>query len=352
MSRFARDAGRNCSASAPAGRYGAAVTGFTPRLPWTSLDVTVRAAVEEAVLASAGSAIQDARDVHGGMSPGPAAVLTTTDGQQVFVKITSSELNQRSYQLYADEIAAYRALDHLTLPMPELLSVVEHGSWIGLVLTVAGGVVPGPPWDAAAVDDVARTCRQVGAVQAPDSLPRVLERLPDLDGWEALASGSGVPPDEWHAVHARPCADLVQGWRSWTAGRALAHNDLRSDNVLRAEGRGVTLVDWNFASAAAPWLDQAQLAADVMASGVSRSLTRPAAETEGATSADALDVALGLLAGLPEDAGRFVVALAGMLRRNSTLPAHPALPTMRSWQAARADRLQPLVEALVPALLS
>jgi hypothetical protein len=34
------------------------------------------------------------------------------------------------------------------------------------------------------------------------------------------------------------------------------------------------------------------------------------------------------------------------------LPPHPALPSMRVWQAARADRLQPLVEALVPALLS
>ena len=82
------------------GRYGAAVTGFTRRLPWASLDVTVRAVVEETVLASVGSAIQDARDVHGGMSPGPAAVLTTADGQQVFVKITSSELNERSYELY------------------------------------------------------------------------------------------------------------------------------------------------------------------------------------------------------------------------------------------------------------
>jgi hypothetical protein len=335
----------------PRARYGAAVTGFTRRLPWTSLDVTVRAAVEEAVLASVGSAVQDSRDVHGGMSPGPAAVLTTTDGQQVFVKITSSELNERSYQLYADEIVAYHALAHLALPMPELLSVVEHSAWIGLVLTVAPGVVPGPPWDAAALDDVARACRQVGTVQAPGGLPPVLERLPDLDGWEALASDDD-PLDEWHAVYARRCADLVRGWRSWTAGRALAHNDVRCDNVLRAGGHGATLVDWNFASRAAPWLDVAQLAADVMASGISRGVTAGAAAPDREASTASLAAALGLLASLPEDAGRFVVALAGMLRRNSTLPPHPALPTMRAWQAARADRLQPLVEALVPGLLS
>jgi aminoglycoside phosphotransferase (APT) family kinase protein len=328
------------------------VTGFTRRLPWASLDVTVRAVVEETVLASVGSAIQDARDVHGGMSPGPAAVLTTADGQQVFVKITSSELNERSYELYADELAAYHALAHLALPMPELLSVVTHGPWIGLVLTVAPGVVPGPPWDAAALDDVAGACRQVGTVQAPDGLPPVLERLPNLDGWEALASDTGGPLDEWHAVYASPCADLVRGWRSWTAGRTLAHNDVRCDNVLRADGQGATLVDWNFASAAAPWLDLAQLAADTMASGISRSVTPGALAPEDHASTASLEAALGLLASLPEDAGRFVVALAGMLRRNSTLPPHPALPSMRVWQAARADRLQPLVEALVPALLS
>jgi hypothetical protein len=324
------------------------VTGFTRRLPWTSLDVTVRAAVEGAVLSAVGSTVQDARDVHGGMSPGPAAVLTTADGQQVFVKITTSELNERSGQLYVDEIAAYHALANLALPMPELLMVVDHGAWIGLVLTVAPGVVPGPPWDASAVDDVVDACRQVAAAQAPDGLPPVLERLPNLDGWGALASDEDGPFDEWHAVYTRPCADLVQGWRAWTAGSTLAHNDVRCDNVLRAEGRGATLVDWSSASAAAPWLDLAQLAADVMASGISRTVGATAAGDDALTAC--LEAALGILASLPEDAGRFVVALAGMLRRNSTLPPHPALPTMRAWQAARADRLQPLVEALVPAL--
>jgi hypothetical protein len=94
------------------------VAEFTRRLPWAELDIIVRAAVEETVLASVGSAVQDACDVHGGMSPGPAAVLTTIDGQQVFVKITSSGLNERSCQLYTDEISAYRTLGHLDLPMP------------------------------------------------------------------------------------------------------------------------------------------------------------------------------------------------------------------------------------------
>jgi hypothetical protein len=333
------------------GRYGAAVTGFTRRLPWTSLDGPVRAAVEETVRASLGSAVQDARDVHGGMSPGPAAALTTTDGQQVFVKITSSELNERSHELYADEISAYRTLGHLDLPMPTLLATVEHGPWLGLVLTLAPGHVPGPPWDATALEPVVRACQRVCSTVAPAAVPPVLDRLPDLDGWNALASGSSGPLAGWHASHASQCAELVSGWREWTAGRSLAHNDTRCDNVL-VDGGTATLVDWNFASAAAPWLDLAQLAADTMASGISPNGTSATGTAEDDASTADLEAALGLLTSLPEDAGRFVVALAGMLRRNSTLPPHPALPTMREWQAARAERLQPLVEVLVPALRS
>lgn len=318
------------------------MTGFTSRLRWADLDPVARGAVEQAVHSATGAVVSEALDVHGGMSPGPAAVVTTDDGQEVFVKVTSSDLNEKSCRLYRDEIAAYRALAHLELPMPTLLSVVEHGSWVGLVLTRAPGRTPGPPWDAAALSDVREASAQVSGVTAPDALPPVLHRLPQLDGWEALATDP-VPLGGWLARNAGRCADLVRGWETWTAGTTLAHNDLRCDNVVWSPDENTTLVDWNFASAAASWLDVAQLAADVMASGI---------EGEGDDAASALDLSLGLLSAAPEDASRFVLALAGMLRRNSTLPPHPALPTMRAWQAARADRMQPLVEALVPALLS
>lgn len=333
-----------------AGRYGAAVTGFTRRLPWTSLDAGVRAVVEEAVQASLGSAVEAARDVHGGMSPGPAAVLTTADGGQVFVKITSSELNQRSWQLYAEEIAAYHALAHLALPMPELLSVVENGPWVGLVLTLAPGRNPGPPWDLEALDHVVQACDRL-QVRAPDGLPPVLDRLPNLDGWTELAASPDELPAGWLREDAARCAELVQGWQRWTVGTTLAHNDCRCDNVLVTDGGAVTLVDWNFASAAAPWLDRAQLAADVVASRVI-TMDEDHAQDGDDASDGTLAASLGLLSTVPEDASRFVVALCGMLLSNSRKPPHPALPTMRAWQATRAGRLVPLVRALVPALLS
>lgn len=322
------------------GRYRASVTGFTTRLPWASLEVGARAAVDAAVLSVVGSAVYEASDVHGGMSPGPAGVLSTDDGQRVFVKLTSRDINEKSYRLYADEVAAYRALEHLPLPMPRLLTTVRHGPWIGLVLTVAPGWTPGPPWLPSALPDVAEACAQVNATKAPETLPPVIERLPLLDGWEALAIDPPATLDGWWAENASRCAQLVRGWEEWTAGSALAHNDCRSDNLLW-DGTTTTLVDWNFASAAAPWLDVAQLAADVMASGVVDD-----------SDSSALELSLRVLATVPEDASRFVIALAGMLRRNSGMAPHPGLPTFRQWQVARADRLQPLVESLLTALAS
>ncbi|SNS77846.1 hypothetical protein SAMN05421812_101755 [Asanoa hainanensis] len=88
-------------------------------------------------------------------------------------------------------------------------------------------------------------------------------------------------------------------------------------------------------SAGAPWLDAALLAADVVAAG---HLDGPAT---------ARREALRLLADEPPEAARFVIAQAGMWRRNSTLPPHPGLPTHRAWQRARAAALEPLLADLL-----
>ncbi|GAB3593873.1 hypothetical protein GCM10027446_16770 [Angustibacter peucedani] len=311
------------------------MSGFTSRLPWAQLPAAVVAAVQHVVRAD----VRQARDVHGGMSPGPAAVLSLDDGREVFAKVSTREVNERSYQLYADEIAAYRAIEALTtLPRPTLLGTVMIGPWIGLVLTVAPGRSAGPPWRAGAVAPVVRAVEQVAAHRAPPGLPPALDRLPDLDGWAVLANDPSAPLDPRDQALAPRCAALVEGWRSWTVGDALVHHDCRCDNALVDDDGLATLVDWNFACAGAAWLDVALLACDVVGSGVDD------------PAADPVAAALELLAPLPADASRFAVAMAGMMRRNSLLPAHSGLPTFRPWQAARADRLRPLVEALVPAL--
>lgn len=310
------------------------MSGFTQRLAFSALPESVVSDLERAI----GASVVGARDVHGGMSAGPAAVLDLDDGRTVFAKVNSRELNERSYQLYADEVAVYAALDDVAdLPRPELFAAVTTGPWIALLLSLAPGQAAGPPWRPRALEATWTTLTTLAGRPAPAGLPPARLRLPDLDGWAVLATSPPAPLDAWDERHASACADLSEGWREWTAGAALAHHDCRCDNaVVDDETAVVTLVDWNFACAGAAWLDLALFATDVVASGI-----------EGRSDDDAVVAAVGVLDALPFEATRFSVALAGMMRRNSLLPPHAGLPTFRSWQARRADRLRLLVEAVL-----
>jgi hypothetical protein len=79
------------------------------------------------------------------------------------------------------------------------------------------------------------------------------------------------------------------------------------------------------------------LAADIVGSG---HLNGPA---------HAVRQARQLLDTQPPEAGRFVVAMAGMFRYNSTLPAIPGMPAHRPWQRQRAETLYPLVQRILKA---
>ena len=87
-----------------------AVTGsFTSRPAWRTAPADLRLGVERC----AGGSVVAARDVHGGMSPGPAAVLCLDTGLQVFVKAIDRTVNAGSHQLYRQEAAALR------VPLPQ-----------------------------------------------------------------------------------------------------------------------------------------------------------------------------------------------------------------------------------------
>ncbi|WP_436528340.1 phosphotransferase [Actinoplanes sp. HUAS TT8] len=303
---------------------------FTTRPSWQTAPAPLARAVEARV----GSPIIGFTDVHGGMTPGPAATLSLGNGDTVFVKAMSAHVNARSHELYQQE-AAVLAVVPATVPAARLRAVIEIGDWIALVTDHVRGAVAGPPWTTAAVAAVARACAATARVTAPESLPPVLARLPDLDGWVNLAAEPGDLTG-WEARHLDRLTAATIGWRTWTSGRFLTHQDIRGDNAIVDPAAGVAvLVDWGSGAAGAPWLDRALLAADVVAAGH--------AEGPGIARQQALD----LLTDQPVEASRFVIAQAGMWRRNSTLPAHPGMPTHRAWQRARADALQPLIEDLL-----
>ncbi|HEU0240023.1 MAG TPA: phosphotransferase [Micromonosporaceae bacterium] len=301
---------------------------FTPRAAWADTPEPVRAAVASTL----GSTIVGHRDLHGGWSPGPAASLRLADGRQVFVKAVSADVRAHNHAMIRQESVILDALPTSVLA-PRRLAMVEDGPWIALATTWAAGAT-GASWTDRAIAAVANACRTVSEHRAPDSLPPVVKRIFDFDGWRRLLEmGTG---DEWEAAYARPAADLVAGWESWTAGDALVHRDIRLDNtVIDVAGGSAVLVDWAYASAGARWIDLAQLAADVVATG----------HALGAQAAT--DRAYRLLRTLPPEASRFVVGLAGMWSiRAATIP-DTVMPRISAWRRTRAAALRPLVTRLI-----
>jgi aminoglycoside phosphotransferase (APT) family kinase protein len=266
------------------------------------------------------------------MSPGPAAGLWLADGRQVFVKAVSAEVRAHNHAMILQESAILEALP-ASVPAPRHLAIVEYGPWIALATTWAAGAI-GSSWTDASIAAVAQACRTASSHRAPGTLPPVAERIFDFDGWvRVLEIGTG---DDWETAYAGPAADVVAGWERWTAGDALVHRDIRLDNAaVDAEGRSAVLLDWAYAAAGAPWIDLAQLAADVVATG--HALGQQAATER----------AYRLLRTLPPEASRFVVGLAGMwCIRAATIP-DTVMPSISTWRRARSAALRPLVTRLI-----
>lgn len=174
----------------------------------------------------------------------------------------------------------------------------------------------------------------VSGHRAPGALPPVAQRIFDFDGWMRLLEIG--TRDDWEAAYAEPAAELVAGWDRWTAGDALVHRDIRLDNAtVDEQGTSAVLLDWAYAAAGAPWIDLAQMAADVVATG------------HALGQQTATDRAYRLLRTLPAEASRFVVGLAGMWSiRAATIP-DTVMPNISTWRRARSAALRPLVTRLL-----
>jgi len=220
----------------------------------------VRGAVAEAL----GSPVVGHEDLHGGMSPGPAVGLRLADGRQVFVKAVSADVRAHNHAMIVQESWILDVLP-VSVPAPRRLATVERGPWVAMATTWAPGAT-GPLWTDAAITAVAAACRAAGEHRAPSRLPPVDQRIFHIDGWARLL-GAG-PAADWEAAYAGPAADVVAGWERWTAGDALVHRDLRLDNTaVDVPAGSAVLLDWAYASAGAAWIDLAQMAADVVATG-------------------------------------------------------------------------------------
>jgi aminoglycoside phosphotransferase (APT) family kinase protein len=244
----------------------------------------------------------------------------------------SAEVRAHNHKMIAQESAILDVLP-ISVPAPRRLATVEHGPWIAMATTWATGETA-QLWTDASIASVADACRTASAHRAPSTLPPVAKRIFDFNGWTRLLEIG--PGDEWEAAHAKPAAEIVAGWERWTAGDALVHRDIRLDNTaVDAEEGSAVLLDWAYAAAGAAWVDLAQLATDVVATG--HALGQLAAT----------DQAYRLLRTLPPEASRFVVGLSGMWSiRAATVPG-TFNPSISTWRRARSAALRPLVTRLI-----
>jgi hypothetical protein len=280
------------------------------RLPYEKMPVSVRDWVERAL----GSAVVSASTQQGGFSPGVAARLVTASGRRAFVKAVGTSLNPKTPELFRQEITAMQAIGRLPMA-PQLYDVYDDGDWVGMLFEDIDGRLPAHPWEQAdaerVLDAVAELTDALDPSPWPDA-PVIAVRSHDfLSRWNnVLEDGLAVP--SWMEGRVEEFAELAQtGLRALAEGKALAHYDLRADNIILTDDR-VVFIDWAHPGLGPRWTDRVILQAEMRASVV--------------------------LPELPDDIGitGFITAVAGGLWWGAAQPAPPGLPTIRTWQRESA----------------
>lgn len=291
------------------------------RAEWSTVPVEVRAAVEDLI----GATVTSAVNADGGFSPGPAARCTTDDGRAVFVKACGVEINPIAPAMHRRE-AAVLAMLPADFPAPTLIGVVDAAGWVVLVTDVVDGRMPTAPLVphvvASVLDAADLLARRGSGLQLPGLEPFGVAMRRGLFAWQRLRSDrtdEGLDP--WTRRHLDALVELESGWIEATAGTALVHGDLRTDNILLDE-TGVTIVDWPNASLGQPWVDLVGML--------------PSLHLDGAPPPAVLFAHHPIGAEADGDAvNAFLAALAGYFTRMSLQPPPPGIETVRSFQAAQ-----------------
>ncbi|MFK4086409.1 aminoglycoside phosphotransferase family protein [Kribbella sp. NPDC020789] len=281
------------------------------RLPFEKVPAAVRAWVERAL----GSAVVSATTQQGGFSPGVAARLVTASGRRAFVKTVGTALNPKTPSLFRNEITAVQAIGSLP-SAPRLLDVYDDGDWVGLLFEDIQGRLPAHPWEQYDVDRVLDALASLTDALDPSPWPDApvcaIRSRDFLSRWDlVLAEGLAVP--DWLSGRVEELAELSRLALAVLAeGKALAHWDLRADNIILTDDR-VVFVDWAHPALAPRWADTVILQADMRSSPVR-------------------------LPALPDDPAitGFIAAIGGGQWWGAAQEAPPGLPTIRAWQREQA----------------
>lgn len=232
------------------------------RLPYAEVPLRVRDWVDDAL----GSPVSSWEEQVGGMSPGCATRVVTTDGTRAFVKAVGTELNSDSPMLFRREIEVLGLIGENTL-WASLRASYDEGGWVALVLEDVPGGHPDLGDETEMADLLAATDRLVATlreVPVPDGArattiaePGLIDVRARFRAWASALDhlaeipGDLVPDDvRRDPARLRRLVGLLQ-----EGDTQLTHWDVRVDNLLRPEPGRIVFVDWGAAGVGPSWSD-------------------------------------------------------------------------------------------------
>jgi hypothetical protein len=245
--------------------YGA--TAVRPQ--WPDLPKSLR----KAIAARLGAPIAEARSAGGGFTRAFAALLSTAEGEKVFVK--AAPLRDPNSEWYAREAAITAALPtEINAARPRW--TMEHSDYFVLCLEAIDGHVPALPWQPAELRaTLAAWSTAAAALASPTTpgLPPLAEIIrAEMSGWSEIAAGREPMPHTARntvaPAHLLDLASLEQALPDLVKGSGMLHGDLRIDNVLIDRTGEARLCDWTWPCLGAPWFDTITLLISAFASGL------------------------------------------------------------------------------------
>lgn len=171
------------------------------------------------------------------------------DGSAAFIK---AGVDEETSGWLRDEIAMYQALQGAPF-MPELLDTWddEHGHPVMLIEDLSGAHWPGESWSPQDIEHVLKGLAKVASWPVPAHALSMSAHPADYQGWGEVARDP-TPFLNLGLTDAstlnRLLPDLLAAHEALDLdGQELVHLDVRSDNMCLVPGRGLVLVDWNWA---------------------------------------------------------------------------------------------------------
>lgn len=287
------------------------------RLRWTDVPAPLRNRLETAL----GSSVVDAVTPAGGFGHQLAAALTLADGQRFFVKAAPTDDPLTAANLH--EGAVLGSLPP-GAPAPELVAVHHEAAWTAVVIAHLDG--PHPDLSPASSDpgQILALLDKVTSNPAPPPYTQAVAGTPsgaaNLHGWDVLLADppGDLDPDVRHRLPE--LAELEAAWPALAHGDRIVHGDLRADNMVRDQERGVTFVDWAHATTGPACIDAVSLAPQLVLAGHTPNDITRLLDEHPATATN------------PLASTAFLTALAGHWHRNARLPAPPGAPGLRTYQ--------------------